>query len=55
MQDTSATINLSSGHLIKNKLLEQRKIFLWGQVDEESSKTIVEQLAYLESTAPVEW
>ncbi len=52
MQDTSATINLPASYLIRNKLLEQRKIFLWGQVDEESSKTIIEQLAYLEATGP---
>jgi ATP-dependent Clp protease protease subunit len=52
MQDTQATINLPSSYLIRNKLLEQRKIYLWGQVDEDSSKTIIEQLVYLEATEP---
>ena len=49
MQDTQATINLPSSYLIRNKLLEQRKVFLWEQVDESSSKTLVEQLLYLEA------
>lgn len=33
---------------LKNNMLDKRKIFLWGQVDESSSKNIVEQLIYLE-------
>lgn len=37
---------------LKNSLLEQRKIFLWEQVDDQSSKSIVEQLAYLEAVHP---
>lgn len=52
MQDTQATINLPSSYLIRNKLLEQRKVYLWGQVDEDSSKSIIEQLVYLEATEP---
>ena len=36
------------GLVVRSRLLEQRKIFLWGPVDEGSSKTIVEQLAYLD-------
>lgn len=42
----------SFNHRLKNNLLEQRKIFLWEQVDDNSSKTIVEQLCYLESIKP---
>lgn len=52
MQDTQATINLPASYQVRNKLLEQRKIYLWGQVDENSSKLIIEQLSYLEATAP---
>lgn len=30
-------------------LLEERKIFLWGQVDDDSAKHVVERLMYLDS------
>lgn len=43
---------LPSDYGIRKKLLEQRKIFLWGQVDDSSSKLIVEQLTYLEGIEP---
>jgi ATP-dependent Clp protease protease subunit len=39
---------------IELKFLEQRKIFLWGQVDDESAEDIVNKLLYLESTGPGE-
>lgn len=39
---------LPANYLIRNKLLEQRKIFLWGQVDDHSSKKVIEQLIYLD-------
>jgi ATP-dependent Clp protease protease subunit len=35
--------------LIDNKLLEQRKIFLWGMVDDESARHVVDRLLYLDS------
>ena len=38
--------------LIQRKFLEQRKIFLWGAVTDESAKDITEKLLYLEATAP---
>jgi len=38
--------------LIQRKFLEQRKIFLWGAVTDESAKDITEKLLYLESDAP---
>ena len=41
-----------SAMLIQKKFLEQRKIFLWGGVDDASAKDIVEKLLYLESDAP---
>lgn len=33
--------------LIDNKLLAERKIFLWGMVDDDSAKHIVDRLLYL--------
>jgi ATP-dependent Clp protease protease subunit len=40
--------------LIDLKFLEQRKIFLWGPVDDESAKDIVSRLLYLEALKPGE-
>ncbi len=38
--------------LIQKKFLDQRKIFLWGAVTDETAKDITEKLLYLESTGP---
>jgi ATP-dependent Clp protease protease subunit len=38
--------------LIQRKFLEQRKIFLWGAVTDETAKDITEKLLYLEATGP---
>ena len=38
--------------LIQRKFLEQRKIFLWGAVTDETAKDITEKLLYMESDAP---
>jgi ATP-dependent Clp protease protease subunit len=38
--------------LIQKKFLEQRKIFLWGAVTDESAKDLTERLLYLEAVAP---
>jgi ATP-dependent Clp protease, protease subunit len=38
--------------MIELKFLEQRKIFLWGPVDDESAKDIVSRLLYLEAMKP---
>lgn len=40
------------GLLIQKKFLEQRKIFLWGAVTDETAKDLTEKLLYLEATAP---
>jgi hypothetical protein len=40
------------GQLIQRRFLEQRKIFLWGAVTDETAKDITEKLLYLEATAP---
>ena len=39
-------------NLIESKLLEDRKIYLWGQVDDKSCQYIVERLLFLEVSAP---
>lgn len=38
--------------LIQKQFLDQRKIFLWGAVTDETAKDITEKLLYLESIAP---
>jgi ATP-dependent Clp protease, protease subunit len=38
--------------IIQKKFLEQRKIFLWGPVTDESAKDICERLLYLEISDP---
>lgn len=40
------------GMLLQKKFLEQRKIFLWGAVTDETAKDITERLLYLEAVAP---
>lgn len=37
---------------IDSKLLEERKIFLWGQVDNKSAKHVVDRLLYLDMADP---
>ena len=37
---------------IQKKFLEERKIFLWGEVSDKSAKDITEKLLYLEWTDP---
>lgn len=34
---------------IDSKFIEQRKIFLWGQVDDRSAKHVIDRLMYLDS------
>jgi ATP-dependent Clp protease protease subunit len=38
--------------LIQKRFLNQRKLFLWGPVTDETAKDLSEKLLYLESTAP---
>lgn len=40
------------GAVIQKKFLEQRKIFLWGAVTDETAKDLTEKLLYLESVGP---
>ncbi|RIA08492.1 ATP-dependent Clp protease protease subunit [Flavobacteriaceae bacterium MAR_2010_72] len=34
---------------IDSKLIEERKVFLWGQVDDKSAKHVIDRLMYLDS------
>jgi ATP-dependent Clp protease, protease subunit len=38
--------------IIESKLLSGRKVFLWGQIDDDSAKYVIERLLYLESVQP---
>ena len=40
------------GAQIQRKFLDQRKIFLWGAVTDETAKDLTEKLLYLEATGP---
>lgn len=35
--------------VIDGKLIEQRKVFLWGQVDDKSAKHVIDRLLYLDA------
>ena len=34
--------------VIQKKFLDERKVFLWGEVNDESAKDVTEKLIYLE-------
>jgi ATP-dependent Clp protease protease subunit len=38
--------------IIDSKLLNERKVFLWGEVDDASAKHVIDRLLYLELIAP---
>ena len=38
--------------IIDSKILNERKIFLWGQVDDKSAKHVIDRILYLELTQP---
>jgi len=40
--------------IFESKFLEQRRVFLWGQVDDESARDIVSRLLYLDAEKPGE-
>ncbi len=58
LQDEEEEINMPSFNplqkIIDKKFLEERTIFLWGEVNDESSKDIVSKLIYLEKQKPGE-
>lgn len=43
---------MMSGWMFDKKFIEQRKVFLWGAVDDKSSKEITDRLLYLEAIDP---
>ncbi|MEQ1552636.1 MAG: ATP-dependent Clp protease proteolytic subunit [Ferruginibacter sp.] len=43
---------MMSGYQFDKKFIEQRKIFLWGAVDDKSAKDITNRLMYLEAINP---
>ncbi len=43
---------MMSGWMFDKKFIEQRKVFLWGAVDDKSAKEITDRLLYLEAIAP---
>lgn len=51
---TDEVIEKFAGGLMKfdNKFLEQRKVFLWGPVHDESAEKVVNRLLFLEATDP---
>lgn len=51
-EERQAKRNAPVAMLVQRKFLEQRKIFLWGAVTDETAKDITEKLLFLESDAP---
>ena len=43
---------MMSGMMFDKKFIEQRKVFLWGAVDDKSAKDITNRLLYLEAVDP---
>jgi ATP-dependent Clp protease protease subunit len=43
---------MMGGWMFDKKFIEQRKVFLWGAVDDRSAKDITNRLLYLEAMAP---
>ena len=43
---------MMSGWMFDKKFIEQRKVFLWGVVDDKSAKDITDRLMYLEALDP---
>lgn len=42
----------SAHSIVEKKFLEERKVFLWGEVDDESAQSVTEKLLYLEWENP---
>lgn len=43
---------MMSGWMFDKKFIEQRKVFLWGAVDDKTAKDITDRLLYLEAIEP---
>ncbi|MDR1498204.1 MAG: ATP-dependent Clp protease proteolytic subunit [Puniceicoccales bacterium] len=48
-KDAENAAPAATSTLIQKKFLEQRKIFLWGEVNDESARDVTEKLLYLET------
>jgi ATP-dependent Clp protease, protease subunit len=46
--------NMIGGRMFDKKFLEQRKVFFWGVVDDDSAKYVVDRLLYLDADKPGE-
>jgi ATP-dependent Clp protease protease subunit len=44
--------NVKLQDIIDSKILSERKVFLWGQVDDDSARHVIDRLLYLEMLAP---
>ena len=44
--------NVKLQDIIDSKILNERKVFLWGQVDDKSAKHVIDRLLYLELLDP---
>ena len=51
-QEEAAKKSAPVAMVIQKKFLDQRKIFLWGAVTDETAKDITEKLLFLEAVAP---
>ena len=51
-EESAAKAPAPVGALIQKKFLEQRKIFLWGAVTDQTAKDLTEKLLYLEAVGP---
>lgn len=51
-KDANPLEGLFSSRQFDKKFLEQRKVFLWGVVDDDSAKDIVNRLLYLDAAEP---
>lgn len=51
-KENSIMENMMSGAKFDKKFIEQRKIFLWGPVDDRSAKDITSRLMFLEAIDP---
>ena len=44
--------NVKIQDIIDSKILNERKVFLWGRIDDKSAKQVIERLLYLELVSP---
>ena len=52
MSDAKDKKNDSVSEIIQKKFLEERKVFLWGEVSDRSARSVTEKLLFLEASDP---